>query len=105
MLGALIVYAVILAGSILWLDQDVDQPLGTVIAVAPVLPMAYIIDKKGERVEHAGLETTRQGENEAGIAYLFSLDNGIEGCRFVYETPALIIRMPISYELKNIELP
>ncbi|MDP6444290.1 MAG: hypothetical protein QF805_10915, partial [Pirellulaceae bacterium] len=66
---------------------------------------AYIVDSDGNRVEKAGLETTRQGESEIGVSYLFDLEQGLDGCRLVYETAALIIRMPVKYEVKDVELP
>jgi hypothetical protein len=65
----------------------------------------YIVDSKGERIADVGLQSTRQDKNEAGIAYLFALPDGLEGCSFVYKTPALILNLPIKYELKNIQLP
>ncbi|HRX78073.1 MAG TPA: hypothetical protein P5307_03380 [Pirellulaceae bacterium] len=66
---------------------------------------AYLTDKDGKRLENVGLQATRQGTNEVGIAYLFDLPDGPEGCKFVYKTPALILQLPVEYELKDIELP
>lgn len=66
---------------------------------------AYLIDKDGKRLENVGLQATRQGTNEVGVAYLFDLPDGPEGCKFVYKTPALILQLPVEYELKDIELP
>lgn len=66
---------------------------------------AYMVAPDGERISPAGSETTLQADNEVGIAYLFDREEGLTGCRFRYETPALIIQMPVKYELKNIELP
>lgn len=66
---------------------------------------AYLLDAAGQRVENAGLEATRQDINEIGLAYKFVLDNGLAGHTFVYKTPAAIVRMPVAYELKNIDLP
>jgi hypothetical protein len=59
----------------------------------------------GEQIPYAGLEATRQEENEVGIAYLFDLPKGPAGHTFVYKTPAGIIRKPVEFELKEIELP
>jgi hypothetical protein len=66
---------------------------------------AYVIDAKGNRLEHFGIERTREGENEIGLSYVFDLPEGPERCKFFYETPAAIIRSEIPYELKDIELP
>jgi hypothetical protein len=66
---------------------------------------AYLLDADGKEIEHAGLEVTRQTLNEAGMAYKFVLDQDLSNYRFVYETPAAIVRMPVPYELKDIALP
>jgi hypothetical protein len=39
------------------------------------------------------------------MAYLFELPGGPEGCKFVYETPVLILQVPVEYELADIPLP
>ncbi len=66
---------------------------------------AYLVASNGERIDSDGMETTLQTDNEIGIAYYFDRDEGLEGCRFRYETPALIIQLPVKYELKDIKLP
>jgi hypothetical protein len=66
---------------------------------------AYLIDADGQEVEHIGFETTRQTLNEVGMAFKFALDQDLGGYRFVYETPAAIVRLPVKYELKDIALP
>lgn len=66
---------------------------------------AYLLNKDGIQLENVGLQATRQGTNEVGVAYLFDLPDGPEGCKFVYKTPALILQLPVEYELKDIELP
>jgi len=67
--------------------------------------LSYLTDKDGKTIENAGFETTRQGPNEVGVAYLFDLPDGIDGLTWVYETPAAIVELPVEYELKDIELP
>ena len=67
--------------------------------------VSYLVGKDGEPIDHAGFETTRQSQNEVGVAYLFDLPEGIEGLSWVYETPAAIIDLPVEYELTDIELP
>ena len=39
------------------------------------------------------------------MAYLFDAALGLDGMKWVYETPASIVEVPIDYELKDIELP
>ncbi|MCI0492928.1 MAG: hypothetical protein L0Z07_08325 [Planctomycetes bacterium] len=67
--------------------------------------ISYLVGADGKHIEHAGFETTRQTQNEVGVAYLFDLPDGIEGLSWVYETPAAIVELPVEYELKDIELP
>ncbi|MBP85290.1 MAG: hypothetical protein CMJ64_01010 [Planctomycetaceae bacterium] len=66
---------------------------------------AYVLDANGKKLNNIGLEETRRSTNEIGVAYLFDLSDGAEGCKFVYKTPALILQVPVEYELKDIELP
>ena len=67
--------------------------------------VTYLLDKKGELIESAGLETTSQSPSEIGIVYLFDISDGIENATWVYETPAAIVLLPVEYQLKNIKLP
>jgi hypothetical protein len=66
---------------------------------------AYMVSPTGERIESAGVEATRQEENEVGLAYFFDLEKGPASHKFVYKTPAGITRKPVEFELKDIELP
>ncbi len=66
---------------------------------------AYLEDVSGTRINYARFETTRQTENEVGMAYLFESDAPIDELRFVYETPALLLRIDLPYEMKDVPLP
>jgi hypothetical protein len=66
---------------------------------------AYFVAPDGQRFEHAGLQAFRQADNEVGIAYMSDRDGGLAGCKFVYKTPALLIQLPVAFELKDIPLP
>lgn len=66
---------------------------------------AHIVDAKGERLESLGANEGGRDENEVGIALLFDLPQGPKGCKFVYQTPASMLYLPVEYELKDIELP
>lgn len=66
---------------------------------------AYLLDAKGEKIENAGFETTRQGPTEIGLGYKFVLEEDPANYRFVYETPSALLKLPIEYEIKNLELP
>lgn len=65
---------------------------------------AFILTADGERVENAGLLDTDRRGNEVGVAYLFAVD-GLDGCKFVYRTPASMLRFSVDYELEDIQLP
>ncbi len=66
---------------------------------------AYFVAPDGQRFEHAGLQAFRQADNEVGVAYMSDRDGGLAGCKFVYKTPALLIQLPVAFELKDIPLP
>ena len=45
-------------------------------------------------------------DNEVGLSYKFDLgDVKPAGHKFVYRTPAAVIRIPAEFELKSIDLP
>jgi hypothetical protein len=67
--------------------------------------LSYLVDKDGKHIDNGGLETTEQGKNEIGLAYLFDLPEGIDGLSWVYETPAAIVELPVEFEIKDIDLP
>jgi hypothetical protein len=66
---------------------------------------AFVENKEGEITAHVGLETILQTENAFGIAYLFDLPDGPAEQTFVYETPTMILSVPVEYELRDLELP
>jgi hypothetical protein len=44
--------------------------------------------------------------NEVGVAYKFNLEGGTPAqAKLVYKTPAAIIRIPVKFEIKNVDLP
>lgn len=65
----------------------------------------YLLDAAGERVDQDGFETTRQTEDEVGMAYLFGVEGKLNGYKLVYKTPAVIIPLDMEYEVKDIPLP
>ncbi len=66
---------------------------------------AYLEDAHGKRIVYDSYETTLQGKNEVGVAYLFHDDRPLAELTFVYETPGTIITGGFDYELRNIKLP
>jgi hypothetical protein len=66
---------------------------------------AYLEDPDGELIPYDSLETTRQTENEVGVAYLFVLDAAPSKHKFVYKTPGVIMATAFDYEIKGVKLP
>lgn len=66
---------------------------------------SYMLDANGQKVENLGSQTTYQGPNEIGIAYLFALEGTPDKYSYVYRTPAMMIQMPVKFQLNNIPLP
>jgi hypothetical protein len=66
----------------------------------------YMADPNGKRMENAGLEATLLDVNEVGVSYKFNLEGDTPTkYKFVYKTPAAIIRIPVEFEIKGIDLP
>ncbi|HZN33710.1 MAG TPA: hypothetical protein VFB80_07815 [Pirellulaceae bacterium] len=67
----------------------------------------YMLDPKGTRIENAGLEANLLAVNEVGLSYKFDIGEDAKpaGYKFVYRTPAAIIKIPVDFELKGIDLP
>lgn len=66
---------------------------------------AYLEGPDGKPIPYDALETTRQTENEVGIAYGFVLETPPEKHKFVYKTPGVIMAMGFDYEIKDVKLP
>lgn len=66
---------------------------------------AYLVDAAGEKVDNVGMEATLQESDQVGVSYQFVAPDGLKGCKFLYTTPVAVIKMPVEFELKNIELP
>lgn len=66
---------------------------------------AVLLNAAGEEMSFDGLEETRRESNVAGIAYKFVLEEEPVGYKFIYKTPAAIMKVPVEYELKDIDLP
>lgn len=66
---------------------------------------AYLVRPDGQRVDNVGVQLTHQQPAEIGVAYLFDLEEAPEAVGFVYETPAVIEHLPLSYTFVEIPLP
>jgi hypothetical protein len=66
---------------------------------------AFLIDGDGNREDHVGFETTAQRPNEVGLSYKFVVDKPMKDYTFVYRSAVAIIRVPVEYHLRAIDLP
>lgn len=66
---------------------------------------AYLLSPNLERIENDGEEASREEENVFGRVYQFVLEGDISKYKFVFRTPVSVIRVPVEYELKDVELP
>jgi hypothetical protein len=66
---------------------------------------AYLETKDGQRINYDGFETTRQTEQDVGMAYYFDLEKGPQGLTFVYKTPSIVTQLPLEFEITNLPLP
>lgn len=66
---------------------------------------AYLLDKDNKRVDHVGWSTTRMTENEVGLSYLFDVDKGLDGYRFVFKAPASLYNLTLPFVVEDIPLP
>jgi hypothetical protein len=66
---------------------------------------AYMLDAKGNKIENFGSESFRRTQTDVGIAYFFNLEDGPAGHKFIYKTPASVLKFPVKYELKGLDLP
>lgn len=66
----------------------------------------YLLDGQGKRFNNDGFEATLLDVNEVGVSYKFNLEGEKPtNYKFVYKTPAAIVRIPVNFELKQIDLP
>jgi hypothetical protein len=66
---------------------------------------AYLEAPDGQKVPYDTFESTLQGENEFGVAYLFAVDKPLDKYAFVYKTPGVILSAKFTYAFSDIELP
>lgn len=65
---------------------------------------AHLEGPDGKPITPAGFESDGiEGGIEA--TYYFNRKEGLEGCTFVYSTPAVLLNVPVEYELRDLPLP
>lgn len=66
---------------------------------------AFLMDKNNKRLEHVGWSTTRMNDKEIGLSYLFDIEKGLEGCKFMYRAPGSVVDQTAEFELEDVPLP
>jgi hypothetical protein len=66
---------------------------------------AYLEGPDGKPIPYGTMETTRQTDNEIGIAYLFNLDAPPDNLAFVYKSPGAILTTSFDFTIRGIALP
>ena len=61
--------------------------------------------ESGKSLKFLAYETLDQGPRSVTLAYRFKRPEDLQKVRFVYETPATIVRKQVSFELRDILLP
>lgn len=82
-----------------------NQPSSDVLQGWIALTDAYLLDKDGKKIEHAGWATTRLTKNDIGLSYLFDIEEDLSQYRFVYKAPDSVILQTVEYEFNNIPFP
>ena len=66
---------------------------------------AYLLDAKKNQVDNVGWSTTRMTDDEIGLSYLFDIEKGLDGCKFMVKAPANIVDQTIEFTLEDVPLP
>ena len=64
-----------------------------------------LVGTNGKEYVPVGSETMAQDQNYVTVQYLFDLDVDPKTLSLEYTSPTAIIKVPVKFELKNIELP
>lgn len=66
---------------------------------------AYLLDAKQNRLENVGFNTYAVSGDSVGVAFLFQLNSDPNDYTLVYESPGMITRQNVKFELTDIDLP
>ncbi|MEE2686465.1 MAG: hypothetical protein VYB09_09145 [Planctomycetota bacterium] len=66
---------------------------------------AWLVDQEGNRQQPKQRLTTSQGDRKLDFRFHFPATEPLPSYRFVYQTPVLLLRQSIPFELREIELP
>lgn len=66
--------------------------------------LSHLVDEKGNRISPSRIVTTLQKKDRMGFSFFFEKPDGPAGCKFIYQSPTSIQKIPIEIEINNIEL-
>ena len=82
-----------------------SQPSEEILQGWVLLGNAFLVDREGTRIEHAGWSTHRWNPKEVGVSFLFDIEGDLSDYRFVYRAPESVVEQTVEYSLRNIPLP
>ncbi len=65
----------------------------------------HLIDPQNRKIPPDGMETFLHDEDKIGVSYFFGLDHEPRGYKLEYETPVVVLKQSVPWELKHIPLP
>ncbi len=66
---------------------------------------AYLVDAKENRIENVGFQTYTVSSEAVGVAFLFQINDDPNKYTLIYESPGMITRQTVPFELHDIDLP
>ena len=66
---------------------------------------AFLMDKDNKRVENVGWSTTRMNDKEIGLSYLFDVEKGLDGYKFMIRAPGNVVDQTVEFALEDVLLP
>ena len=66
---------------------------------------AFLMDKTNKRVENVGWSTTRMNDKEIGLSYLFDVEKGLDGYKFMIRAPGNVVDQTVEFALEDVPLP
>ncbi len=66
---------------------------------------AYLLDANQNRLENVGFQTYAVTNDAVGVSFLFQINGKPDDYTLIYESPGMITRQTVSFEIENIDLP
>ena len=66
---------------------------------------AYLLDARQNRLENVGFQSYAVTSDAVGVAFLFQINGDPNDFTLVYESPGMITRQSVPFEIENVDLP